>query len=158
MTPHSVSCPDLAKAMSPHLYPIRLVRSFRTDFRPIPSFLQDILAEAPCISCPEKQGRIIDLLKNIQTQAEFDSGAQGKLWFEIRRILKKDILADAHMFTDGRAVRNYLLKQIAETEDMIPLSPANTSLSTLRLRAVKLEPLVSPNGMLKLTLTRQTSG
>lgn len=94
------------------LVPLRLMRSFRSGIEPIPYFLQDLLAEAPCSSCPEHSSRLLDLLKNIQFHSNIDSGAEGRLWFEIRSLLKSRVLADNHIFADGRAVRDYLLSHL----------------------------------------------
>lgn len=147
--------------MPVYLPPLRLVRSFRSDFRPIPSFLQDLLSEAPCCSCPESQSRLIDLLKNIQTFEPLDEGAQGRIWFEIRYLLKKKILTDRHLFDDGRTVRNYLLASVRKkTSNEFGIdvqSPRMVTLSCLREKVRKIEPLVSPTQQVRLTLIRQTS-
>lgn len=137
--------------------PIRLVRTFRSDFRPIPTFLQDLLAESPCFSCPEKQGRILDLLKHIQTSQDIDTGCQGKLWFEIRRILKKDLLEDNHIFTDGRAIRDILLHSVSSKSFLEPVSPIHLRVSRVRSRAKKFEPLRTPSSSPTLIVQRQTS-
>lgn len=141
----------------PSLRPIRLVRSFRTDFRPIPTFLQDLLAEAPCHSCSESQGRIVDLLKNIQFHRPLDERSEGKLWFEIRRLLKKGTLANQSLFSDGRAVRNYLMRSIEVHEDTFPLSPDVSSILRLRALTKKLEAPTFPPPVVTLSLTRQIS-
>jgi hypothetical protein len=157
MERHSASLPDLVGLRPTYPPPIRLVRTFRSDFRPIPPFLQDLLAEAPCSSCSDNQGRIIDLIKHIQTAQEIDEGCQGKLWFEIRRILKQDVLSNHHIFTDGRALRNHLLKFVNTGEDRMPLSPINLRISNLRVRVQKFEPIRSPIAQPSLPLQRQTS-
>lgn len=155
MERHSVSYPNPTIQFPVYLRPIRLVRAFRCDFRPIPSFLQDLLSEAPCRSCSENQSRMIDLLKNIQSFLPFDDGSQGKLWFEIRRLLKKDILSDALLYSDGRAVRNHLLKAIQD-KDTTPMSPSLVYFSQIHLgtKKVELQQLHVPG---TLPLTRQTS-
>lgn len=148
--------------MPTYLPPLRLVRSFRSDFRPIPTFLQDLLSEAPCTSCPDSQGRIIELLKNVQSLEPLDAGAQGRMWFEIRYLLRRKILHDRHLFDDGRVVRNYLLAHVrttngSEVVDLAVTSPKAILISRLKEQARKFEPLVSPTTKAGLTLTRQTS-
>jgi hypothetical protein len=98
---------------------------------------------------------MIDLLKNIQSFLPFDDGSQGKLWFEIRRLLKKDILSDALLYSDGRAVRNHLLKAIQD-KDTTPMSPSLVYFSQIHLgtKKVELQQLHVPG---TLPLTRQTS-
>ncbi len=156
MQRHSASYPNPDIQFPLYLRPIRLVRAFRCDFKPIPYFLQDLLAEAPCHSCSENQSRIIDLLKNIQFTQPLDERCEGKLWFEIRRLLKRDTLSDSHLYSDGREIRNHLLRSIRSDEDF-PTSPQAVRVSHLRLTMKKVEvPLLhSPVGT--LTLTRQTS-
>lgn len=156
MERHSASYPNSEIQFPAYLQPIRLVRAFRCNFRPIPYFLQDLLSEAPCRSCSENQSRVIDILKNIQTTFPFDEGQQGKLWFEIRRLLKKDVLSDEKLYSDGRAVRNHLLKAI-ENEEISPMSPSIYRLTFLGTitKKVEVQALKSPVGT--LSLTRQTS-
>ena len=156
MERHSASYPNSEIQFPAYLQPIRLVRAFRCNFRPIPYFLQDLLAEAPCHSCSENQSRLIDLLKNIQTTFPFDEGQQGKLWFEIRRLLKKDVLSDASLYSDGRAVRNHLLRAV-EDKDTTPLSPFVVHISNLRGTAKKVEVPWLTSPVATLSLTRQTS-
>ena len=138
--------------------PIRLVRTFRSDFRPIPFFLQDILSDSPCATSTDNQSRIIDLLKNIQLHQAFDQGSQGKLWFEIRRLLKKDILSDSTLHSDGRLVRNYLMKSIEHTDNdtLLPRSP---SILFFKVRSTtkKLEIPTVATPVATLSLNRQTS-
>ena len=150
---------DLAIRLPP---PPRLVRTFRTDFRPIPYFLQDLLAEVPCRSCSDNQSRIIDLLKNIQTYGIIDCGSEGRLWFEICRILRKGVMADTHIFNDGRQIRNHLAKQtqpkdlatFGRPEFLDPLSPFTRH----NFRIGKFENLLHPPPSTLLILTRQVSG
>jgi hypothetical protein len=157
MERHSASYPNLQQGLVPSLRPLRLVRTFRTDFRPIPFFLQDLLAEAPCHSCSEQQGRLLDLVKNVQFQRPLDERCQGKLWFEIRRLLKKDTLSDESLFTDGRAVRNHLMRSIQKKEEEFPISPNPQTLLCLRAFAKKVELPVLRSPVVTLSLTRQTS-
>jgi hypothetical protein len=157
MQRHSVSYPNPDIEFPLCLRPIRLVRAFRSDFKPIPYFLQDLLADAPCHSCAENQSRIIDLLKNIQFQQCIDEGCEGKLWFEIRRLLKKDTLSDTSLYSDGRAVRNHLLASIKPKEDSFPLSPPAIRVSQLRGSTKKVEATFLKSPVATLTLTRQTS-
>ncbi len=154
MQRHSASYPNPDIQFPFCLRPIRLVRAFRSDFKPIPYFLQDLLAEAPCNSCSENQSRIVDLLKNIQFQQPLDERCEGKLWFEIRRLLKRDTLSDGHLYSDGRAVRNHLLRSIRSSEDFFPTSPSVIRISQ-HTKKVEVPYLRSPVGT--LTLTRQTS-
>lgn len=99
---------------------------------------------------------MIDLLKNIQSYHPFDDGRQGKLWFEIRRLLKKDILSNEKLYSDGRAVRNHLMKAI-ENEDTLPMSPSSHRLTFLRETTKKVEVQVLKSSVGTLSLTRQTS-
>jgi hypothetical protein len=154
MQRHSASYPNPDIQFPFYLRPIRLVRAFRSDFKPIPYFLQDLLAEAPCHTCSENQSRIIELLKNIQFQQPLDERCEGKLWFEIRRLLKRDTLSDGHLYSDGRAVRNHLLRSIRSSEDFFPTSPSVIRISQ-HTKKVEVPYLRSPVGT--LTLTRQTS-
>lgn len=156
MERHSASYPNSEIVFPAYLQPIRLVRAFRCDFRPIPYFLQDLLSEAPCRSCSENQSRMIDLLKNIQSYHPFDDGRQGKLWFEIRRLLKKDVLSNDKLYSDGRAVRNHLMKAI-ESEDTLPMTPSIHRLASLRATTKKVEVQVFKSPVGTLSLTRQTS-
>jgi hypothetical protein len=97
-------------------------------------------------------------LKNIQTTFPFDEGQQGKLWFEIRRLLKKDILSDDKLYSDGRAVRNHLLRVIEEKEkDTTPISPLVIHISRLRGMTKKVEVPWLKSPVATLSLNRQTS-
>lgn len=159
MEKKSASYSDFVGVVTATSYPppLRLVRTFRSDFRPIPSFLQDLLAEAPCFSCPDNQSRIIDLLKHIQTSQDIDPGSQGKLWFEIRRILKKDLLADNNIYSDGRAIRDLLLTSVRNKTFLEPVSPIHLRINRLKFRAKKFEPLTTPLPSPSLSVQRQTS-
>ena len=174
MTSHTKSCPDLATVLPPilagpiHLPPLRLVRSFRCNLaQPIPTFLQDLLADKICATCPEKCGRIIDLVKNIQTYGVLDTGAEGRMWFEIRKILKSDVLKDDRLFEDGRAVRSVLEKRLqpkhvecfGTLEIMGPISPIHVTLRRLRGRsaAEKVEAVLTPTLKAPSFIYRQTS-
>jgi hypothetical protein len=168
MTSHTKSCPDLATVLPPYLPPLRLVRSFRCNLaQPIPTFLQDLLAEKICSTCPEKCGRIIDLLKNIQTYGILDTGAEGRMWFEIRKILKSDVLKDDRIFEDGRAVRSILEKRLhpkhvecfGSLEIGSPISPLHITFRRVKGRpsAEKVEALLSPTLKAPSLIYRQTS-
>jgi hypothetical protein len=86
-----------------------------------------------------------------------DERSEGKLWFEIRRLLKKGTLANQSLFSDGRAVRNYLMRSIEVHEDTFPLSPDVSSILRLRALTKKLEAPTFPPPVVTLSLTRQIS-
>lgn len=157
MQRHSASYPNPDIQFPFYLRPIRLVRSFRCEFKPIPYFLQDLLADAPCHSCSENQSRIIELLKNIQFQQPLDERCEGKLWFEIRRLLKKNTLSDSSLYSDGRAVRNHLLRCIREEANVFPISPPAFYVRHMYVGTKKVELPSFRSPVATLSLTRQTS-
>jgi len=152
MEKHSASYSDLELVLPHYLPPLRLMRTFRCNFQPIPFFLQDLLVGCPCSSCPDNLSRIIDLLKNIQTYQPLDIASQGKLWFLIRRILKRDLLANDQVFSDGRAIRELLLSALPPQEIRHPISPVH-----LYFAGEKVEPVFAQLERPRLPLTRQTS-
>lgn len=92
--------------------PVELVRTFRCDNLPLPSFLQDFLVDmstrVPC----RHLIRLRDILKHIQFSIDFESFSEGKLWYILRDILKKDYLSDEETFRDGRYIRFLVLKKL----------------------------------------------
>lgn len=92
--------------------PIELVRTFRCNNVPLSSFLQDFLVDMSSRVCCRHLLRLRDILKHIQftvDEAEFD---EGKLWFILRDILKKDYLSNDETFRDGRYIRFLVLTKL----------------------------------------------
>jgi len=91
---------------------IPLMRTFRSDCKAIPTFLQDLLVDwtsrAPC----EHLARLHELLKHVQFCVALNMFDQGKIWYSVRGILQKGLLADEKFFRDGRQLRSLLLDDI----------------------------------------------
>ena len=107
-----------------------LIRTFRSDSRAIPSFLQDLLMDwtsrAPC----EHLSRINELIKHIQYCVCLNSFDQGKIWYTVRSILQKGLLDDDMFFRDGRQLRSLLLNDIHKKVN--PYSPIHNNISAMR--------------------------
>lgn len=100
---------------------IPLIRTFRSDQAALPTFLQDILLDwvdrVPC----QQISRLIEILKSVQFSLRIDSFDQGKLWYCIRDILRKNLLADEHLFRDGRDVRSLVLQHMKHGTQFRPM-------------------------------------
>ena len=103
---------------------IPLVRTFRTDGRPIPTFLQDLLVDWACRVPSDHLVRLNDILKHVQWTLTLNSFDQGKIWYTVSKILKKDLLSDEFIYRDGRDVRSILLGDVEYKTN--PYSPIRT--------------------------------
>lgn len=114
--------------------PIELVRTFRCDNVPLPSFLQDFLVDMSTrVSCRHLL-RLRDILKHIQFSIDLEYFSEGKLWYILRDILKKDYLSDQETFRDGRYIRFLVLKKLKYNPQK-----TNLELSMFSPRAKKIE-------------------
>jgi hypothetical protein len=109
---------------------IPLIRTFRTDCMPIPTFLQDLLVDWSSRVPNEHLTRLNEIIKHIQFSVSLNSFDQGKIWYVVRNILQKGMLADDFLYRDGRAVRNILLGEIRHT--LSPYSPISATVSIAR--------------------------
>lgn len=100
---------------------IPLVRTYRTDGLPIPSFLQDLLVDWSSRVPSEHLTRLNELIKHVHCCVCLTSFDQGKIWYIVRNILHKGLLADESFYKDGRELRNILLGEI--TYKINPYSP-----------------------------------
>jgi hypothetical protein len=109
---------------------IPLMRTFRSDSTAIPTFLQDLLLDwtsrVPC----EHLNRLNELIKHVQFCVALNSFDQGKIWYSVRGILQKGLLANEHFFRDGRQLRNLLLHDIHYR--IHPYSPVHKKISVAR--------------------------
>lgn len=119
--------------------PIELVRTFRCDNLPLPSFLQDFLVDMSTRVCCRHLLRLRDILRHIQFSINFESFNEGKLWYILRDILKKDYLSDEDTFRDGRYIRFLVLKKLKYNQQKPSLE-----LSMFSPRAKKIENYMTP--------------
>ena len=120
--------------------PIELVRTFRCDNVPLPSFLQDFLVDMSMrVSCRHLI-RLRDILKHIQFSIDNDAFDEGKLWFILRDILKQDYLSNDHTFRDGRYIRFLVLKKLKYPQP----NQQSLELSMFSPRAKKIDDYLSP--------------
>jgi hypothetical protein len=109
---------------------IPLIRTFRTDCMPIPTFLQDLLVDWSSRVPQEHLTRLNELIKHVQCSVSLNSFDQGKIWYVVRNILHKGMLADEAFFRDGRNLRNILLGELTYT--LTPYSPIHKRVNIAR--------------------------
>lgn len=125
----SQSCPNLTIRLPS---PPQLVRTFRCDSRPLPSFLQDLLVDWVQKAPAEHIDRMAQILRNIQYSQNLEMKTQGQLWFEIQHIFRHSLFSQDDMYVDGRRVRNMLLKRLRAKTPHILTSPCATPCSLKR--------------------------
>jgi hypothetical protein len=123
------SCPNLTIRLPP---PPPLIRTFASDFKPLPSFLQDTLVEWVQIAPADHINRMSHILQSIQYSSDMTPRTQGRLWHEIQYIFRKDVLSQENLYTDGRRVRNMLMKRLKNKTPHVLLSPCTTPCSLSR--------------------------
>lgn len=123
------SCPNLGGFLPP---PPPLLRSFRCDPKPLPSFLQESILDWMSSVPSEHIERMNDILRNIQFSQEMNLKVQGQLWFEIQHIFRRDLISQDDNYVDGRRVRLLLLKRLKNKTSHDILSPCMTPCSYKR--------------------------
>lgn len=109
---------------------VPLLRTFRTDCNPIPTFLQDLLVDWSSRVPNEYLTRLNEIIKNIQCSVSLNSFDQGKIWYVVRNILHKGMLANDAFYRDGRHLRNILLQELTYT--LNPYSPIHNTVNIAR--------------------------
>ena len=109
---------------------VPLIRTFRTDCKPIPTFLQDLLVDWSSRVPYEHLTRLNEIIKNIQCCVDLNIFDQGKIWYVVRNILHKGMLENDVLYRDGRHLRNILLGELTYT--LHPYSPVHTIVNIAR--------------------------
>jgi hypothetical protein len=123
------SCPNLTIRLPE---PPRLVRTFNSDFKPLPSFLQDTLVDWVQRAPADHIDRMSHILHSIQYSSEMTPRTQGLLWHEIQYIFRNDIFSQDNLYVDGRRVRNMLMKRLRTKASHGLVSPCITPCSLTR--------------------------
>lgn len=123
------SCPNLSTSLPP---PLPLIRTFRHDPKPLPSFLQESILDWMNHVPSEHIERMEHILRSIQFSQEMSLKVQGQLWFEIQHIFRRDLISQDDNYVDGRRVRILLLKRLRTSSSHHLLSPCMTPCSHKR--------------------------
>ena len=127
--PATQSCPNLSIRLPE---PPRLVRTFKCDFAPLPSFLQDTLLDWVQRAPAEHIDRMSHILRSIQYANGLGTKTQGHLWFEIQHIFHTNMLSQDDLYIDGRRVRNMLMRRLKSKTPHVLMSPCATPCSLQR--------------------------
>ena len=109
---------------------VPLIRTFRTDCLPIPTFLQDLLVDWSFRAPLDHLTRLNEILKHVQCTVAMNSFDQGKIWYTVRKILQKNLLSNDFLYRDGRDLRNILLAEVKHK--LNPYSPIHVRVSQTR--------------------------